>query len=67
MPNTHEMHAFMLTTGKTLEENLTYLIMKESSAPNGKLNISFKHMLMDAKMNTGVDSLMDGKSKSIIH
>jgi hypothetical protein len=67
MPLTREMPACMLTTGKISDENLMSSNTKENSVRSGKQNISCKHMLTDAKMNTDASFLTDGKNKSIIH
>ena len=60
------MRVFMRTTGKTFVESLISLIMKENSAPNGRLSISYK--LMQTVVVTSIAAVfhMDGKSKNII-
>ena len=50
--------------GKTLEENLTHLIIPKNNAKIGKLKTLFRHMLMAARMNTGASALMVGKNKN---
>lgn len=62
-----EMPVSTHITGKTLEGNHRLLNMKKSNVPNGKQNISFKRMLMDASMNTDANILMGGRNKNIIH
>lgn len=57
---------FMLIIGKILEGSLMSLIMKKSNVTNGKRRISFRHMLMVASMNIGVNFRMVGKSRNII-
>jgi hypothetical protein len=54
----------MPTTGRTSEENLTYMSMRKNSVPLGKLRTSFRLMLMVANKNTDAPIPMDGKSKS---
>jgi hypothetical protein len=60
------MLVFMHTIGKTLEGNLISLIMKKSSAHNGRQRTLSRLMRMDVSMNIDVNSLMDGKNKNII-
>ena len=61
------MRVFMRTTGKTFVESLISSIMKESSAPNGRLNILCKRMQMVVVTSIAVSFHMDGKSKNITH
>lgn len=60
-------NAFMLIIGKILGENLISMTMKKNNVHLGKLKTSYRLMQMDVKVSTDVNSLMDGKSKSIIH
>ena len=62
-----EMLAYMLITGKTLEESHMYSNMRKSNARNGRLKTSYRHMPMDANMSIGANFLMVGKSKNTIH
>ena len=50
--------------GKTSEENLTFLNMRKNNVLLGKLRISYKHMQMDASMNTDAHTHTDGKNKN---
>jgi len=61
------MRVFMRTTGKTFVESLISLIMKENSAPNGRLSTSCKRMQMVVVTSIAVAFHMDGKNKNITH
>jgi hypothetical protein len=60
------MPVFMLTIGKISEGSHTISNMRGSSVLNGRRKTLCKPMPMAAKMNTGADFLMDGRSKNII-
>lgn len=57
----------MLIIGKTSEGNPMSTNMRRTNVQTGKQRISYKHMLMVANMSTDVNTLMGGRSKSIIH
>ena len=59
-------YVYMHIIGKILEESLIFMTMKKTNAHNGRLRILYKPMLMDASMNTDVNTLMVGKNKNTI-
>ena len=61
-----EKLAYMLTIGKTTEENLLYLLTVLKCVIIGRLTLSLELMLMAVKLNICAKALMAGKSKNII-
>lgn len=62
-----EINAYMLTIGKTSEENLSNSIMKGISARIGKARTSFRAIQTVASLNTDAIIRTDGKRVSTIH
>lgn len=54
----------MLTTGRTWDENQTFLRTKRTFAQTGRSTTSSAHTAMDAKMNTGAPTATVGRSNS---
>jgi hypothetical protein len=61
-----EKLAYMLTIGKTTEENLLYLLTVLKCVIIGRLTLLLELMSMAVKLNTCAKALMAGKSKNII-
>lgn len=64
--NTSVINVFMHTTGKILEGNPNYTIIRRSNAATGDLKNILATTEMDAKMNTDAIILMDGKNWNTI-
>lgn len=60
------MYAFMPTIGKITGENLRASHTAKSYASNGLVSSLLVNMVKDAKGNTSVNIVMDGRSKSFI-
>lgn len=61
-----EKLAYMLTIGKTTEENLLYLLTVLKCVIIGRLTLSLELMSMAVKLSICANALMAGKSKNII-
>lgn len=65
--STTEKSVFMHTTGKTLEESLTFINMRKSSVLIGTKRNFVKLTTQTARWSIAALRAMDGKSKNIIH